>query len=340
MLDIEPKIHVLELSDTYGRFAIEPLERGFGHTLGTALRRVLLNYVPGAAVTAVRIDGALHEFSTLPGVVEDTTEIILNVKELAIRIKSDKSDGQPRVLHIDAAGEGEVLGANVLTPEDVEIVNPECHIAELSEPDARLVIDMWAEVGRGYLQLNEMDRERRTLDAIPIDAVFSPITRVAYHVEPTRVGYRTDFDRLRLEVWGNGTVPPNEAIRIAARTLHEYLVMFFDFRPGPEPETPSAQPEQAPPIVYTYRIEDLDFSVRTYNCLKKEGIDTLGELVQNTEDDLMAIRNFGRRSLNEVIEKLAQFDLQLKEPPSGSEDEEDADLDMLEEEDEDEEEDE
>ncbi|MFQ6098491.1 MAG: DNA-directed RNA polymerase subunit alpha [Armatimonadota bacterium] len=332
MLDIEPKIYALELSDTYGRFAIEPLERGFGHTLGAALRRVLLNYVPGAAVTAVRIDGALHEFSTLPGVVEDTTEIILNIKELAIRVKSDNDDGQPRVLHIDASGEGEVLGANVLTPEDVEIVNPECHIAELSEPDARLVIDMWVERGRGYLQPNEMDRERRTLDAMPIDAVFSPITRVGYHVEPTRVGYRTDFDRLRMEIWGNGTVPPNEAISIAARTLHEYLIMFFDFKPSPEPEEPEEEPEQAPPIVYTYRIEDLDFSVRTYNCLKKEGIDTLGKLVQNTEEDLMAIRNFGRRSLNEVIEKLAQFDLQLKEPPASEEDE--ADLDLLDEEDE------
>ncbi len=322
---LDPKIHTLELSPTYGRFAIEPLERGFGHTLGNALRRVLLAHIPGAAVTAVHIQGALHEFCTLPGIVEDVTEIILNIKELAIRIHGDPDelDGQARVLRIDAAGEGEVLAADIATPPDVEIVNPGLHVADLSEPNAKLVIDMWAEQGKGYVRVDQLERERRTLEAIPIDAVFSPITKVVYTVEPTRLGYKTDFDRLRLEVSGNGTVPPNDAVTMAARQLHEYLRVFADFLEEPQlVEEHVDEEQQVRNKALDYRIEDLDFSVRTYNCLKKEGVDSLGQLVQHTDEELMAVRNFGRRSLTEVVEKLAQFDLVLKEPAGDAAEEE------------------
>jgi len=321
---IEPKIHTLEMLETYGKFAVEPLERGFGQTLGNALRRVLLNYVPGAAITGVRIEGALHEFSTLPGVVEDTTEILLNIRELAIKVHGEDSgrDEQPRVMRLEASGEGKVLAADIVTPPDVEIVNPEVHIAELAEKSARLAIDMWVERGKGYRRMDEYDRERRTAEAIPMDAVFSPVVRVAYAIEPTRVGYRTDYDRLILELWTNGTVAPNEAISIAAKNLHEYLVIFFDYRPvAAAAEAGEAGAELLRKPELEYRIEDLDFSVRTYNCLKKEQINALGELIEYTEHDLLSIRNFGKRSLAEVVEKLSQFDLHLKEPPGGVEDE-------------------
>jgi DNA-directed RNA polymerase subunit alpha len=221
------------------------------------------------------------------------------------------------VLRIDAAGEGEVLAADIAAPPDVEIVNPGLHIAELSESDAKLVMDMWAERGKGYIPVDELERERRTLEAIPIDAVFSPITRVSYTVEPTRLGYKTDFDRLRIEVWGNGTVPPNDAVTLAAKQLHQYLRIFSEFVEEPvEVEEVFDEEQQVRNRALDYRIEDLDFSVRTYNCLKKEGVDTLGHLVQHPEEELMAIRNFGKRSLTEVVEKLAQFDLTLKEPPA------------------------
>ncbi len=316
---IEPKIQTLEMDERYGRFAVEPLERGFGHTLGTALRRVLMTYVPGAAVTAVRIQGALHEFSTLPGVVEDTIEIILNIRELAIKYHPDESNGddQPRTMRLEASGAGKVLAADIAVPPGVEIVNPEAHLAELADADASLAIDMWVERGYGYRRTDEYDRERREAEVIPIDAVFSPVVRVAYSIEPTRVAYRTDYDRLLMEVWTNGTITPHDAISVAAKKLHEYLVVFFDYVPEPKAARAAEAEEEAvrkPEL--EYRIEDLDFSVRTYNCLKKEQINTLGELVERTEDDLMAIRNFGKRSLSEVIEKLAQFDLHLRESPS------------------------
>jgi DNA-directed RNA polymerase subunit alpha len=316
---LEPKIHTLELTPTYGRFTVEPLERGYGHTLGNALRRVLLAHIPGAAVTAVHIHGALHEFGTLEGVVQDVTEIILNIKELGIRIHGDPDElnGQARVLRVDAAGEGEVLAADIAAPSDVEIVNPGLQIAELSESDAKLVMDMWAERGKGYVRVDELERERRTLEAIPIDAVFSPITRVSYTVEPTRLGYKTDFDRLRIQVTGNGTVPPNEAITMAASQLHEYLSIFSEIVEDAVPVLEIRDDDQqVRNKALDYRIEDLDFSVRTYNCLKKEGVDALGQLVHHSEEELMAIRNFGKRSLTEVVEKLAQFDLTLKEPPA------------------------
>ncbi|MBM3500786.1 MAG: DNA-directed RNA polymerase subunit alpha [Armatimonadetes bacterium] len=318
---LKPAIHPLQVTETYGKFVAEPLERGFGHTLGNAFRRVLMSHIPGAAITAVRIEGARHEFTTLPGVYEDTTEIILNIKELAIRIHDEveHAAGERRVMRLDARGEGEVTGAQIMCPGGVEIVNPDLVIARLTEPKASLAIEMWVEVGQGYLAIEDRDREKRSADMIPVDATFSPVTRVSYRVEPTRLGHRTDLDRLVLEVWGDGTLEPKAAVARAADILLAYVGIFTEKRlvaatpeEAPEPEPEVSGLLQAP-------IENLDFSVRTYNCLKKEKIDTLGILVEQTEEDLLAIRNFGKRSLQEVIDKLADMDLALKTSATGQE---------------------
>jgi DNA-directed RNA polymerase subunit alpha len=314
----------------YGQFAVEPLERGYGTTLGNALRRVLLSSIPGAAITFVTIEGVLHEFSTIPGVVEATTEILLNLKELAIKVLESPQGPElaqppaegPRILRIERTGPGEVLAADVESPSDVEIVNKELHIATLDTEEAALNIQMEVERGRAYTAAEEHDTTRRPIGAIPVDSVFTPVRRVGFRVEPTRVGHMTDFDRLILEVTTNGSIDPADAISDAAKVLDRYLILFFDFQQQEEelagiPEVESTASQQL-----QTRIEDLDFSVRTSNCLRREGITTVGELVQRTENDLMAIRNFGRKSLMEVKEKLAGMDLTLADE---SEDEEDAD---------------
>ncbi len=316
---LNAQIRIMEMTATYGKFAVEPLERGFGHTLGNALRRVLLAHIEGAATTDVRIDGALHEFATLEGLLEDNTELIFNLRELAIKVYAPPepvADQEERewVLRIEAEGECEVTGADVICPPDVEIVNPHLHIASLTSKTARLYAEMFVEVGKAYLPVEARTRGRRGADVVPVDAAFSPIRRCAYHVEPTRVGYRTDLDRLTLELWGNGTLMPDEALRQAARKIQQYLVMFV----GVEAEAGLPEEMEAEEAmrarVLEYPIEDLDFTVRTYNCLKKSNINTLGELVLRTREDLLAIRNFGQRSLEEVISKLAQFELSLREP--------------------------
>jgi DNA-directed RNA polymerase subunit alpha len=318
--ELDPKITALELSPKYGKFSIEPLERGFGHTMGNAFRRVLLSHIPGAAVTDVRIAGALHEFSTLPGIVEDVMEIVLNVKELAIKVHPGENPDaatEERILRIDASGETKVIGADVICPPDVEILNPEAHIAELSSPDAHLEMELWVEIGKGYRPTEERDGSRRTSGIIPVDALFSPIKRAAYAVEPTRLGHRTDLDRLILEVWGNGTVLPDEALKIAARVLQSYIGIFLGTVEAEEAVSAAGEETARESNRWLDTpIEDVDFSVRTFNCLKKEGINTLGDLVRYTEAELLAIRNFGKRSLDEVIEKLTQFDLSLREPDS------------------------
>ena len=316
----------------FGSFLIEPLERGYGTTLGNALRRVLLSSIPGAAITCVTMEAVLHEFSTIPGVVEDTTEILLNLKELAIRIldapegvdiSQPPSEG-PRILRIDRAGPGEVLGADVETPADVEIVNKDLHIATLDSDEATLAIQMEVERGRGYVPTEEHDTSRRPIGAIPVDSIFTPVRNVGFRVEPTRVGHMTDFDRLVLEVATNGTINPADAISDAAKILDRYLILFFDFQQQEEELAGAPEQESAAVRQLQTRVEDLDFSVRTSNCLRREGITTVGELVQRTESDLMAIRNFGRKSLQEVKDKLATMDLKLTsggELPPGSEDE-------------------
>jgi len=303
-----------------GQFLVEPLERGYGTTLGNALRRVLLASIPGAAITFVTIEGVLHEFSTVPGVVEDSTEILLNLKELAISILEspeapDMGQGPtegPRILRIERRGPGEVLGADVETPSDVEIVNKDLHLATLDTAEAVLNIQMEVERGRGYVPAEDHDASRRPIGAIPMDSIFTPVRKVGFRVEPTRVGHMTDFDRLILEVTTNGTIDPADAISDAAKILDRYLILFFDFQQQEEELAGAPAVESAASRQLQTRIEDLDFSVRTSNCLRREGIGTVGELVQRTENDLMAIRNFGRKSLVEVKEKLATMNLTLR----------------------------
>jgi DNA-directed RNA polymerase subunit alpha len=315
-----------------GSFLIEPLERGYGTTIGNAVRRVLLSSIPGAAITFVTINGVLHEFSTVPGVVEDTTEILLNLKELAIKIvqppESFASDmghlaEGPRILRIERTGPGEVLGADVEGPADVEIANKDLHLATLDSAEAALSIQMEVERGRGYVSAEEHDTSRRPIGAIPVDSIYTPVRRVSFRVEPTRVGQRTDFDRLVLEVTTNGTIDPADAISDAAKILDRYLILFFDFQHQEEELAGAPEAESAAARQLQTRVEDLDFSVRTMNCLRREGIATVGELIQRTESDLMAIRNFGRKSLQEVKDKLAGMVLQLAGESGGAAVEED-----------------
>ncbi len=323
---VKPEIVILELSEKYGRFSIEPLERGFGHTLGNAFRRVLLAHLTGLTVTDVRIEGVRHEFSTIPGVVEDSTELILAIKELVIRwangqrpeIEDDKVKYK---LTIEATGPREITGADVQCPPELEVANPDLHIAQITEEGAELYVEMWATEGKGYLPVEERDRQSTPLDVIPIDALFSPIARVSYHVEPTRLGHRTDLDRLTLELWGDGTVMPDEALRQAAAIMQEYLAVFA----AVPKEKAEAKIEEAEAEVHdktlALPIEELDLTVRSLNCLRKSNIRTIGELVRHTEEDLLGISNFGERSLEQVIEKLAKFGLTLAQPDQDGQDE-------------------
>ena len=298
---------------TYGKFVVEPLEKGYGTTLGNALRRVLLTSIPGAAVVAARIEGVLHEFSAVPGVVEDTTELLLNFKELAIRV-ADSHLGRgkaPFVLRLDRTGPGEVLAADIETPAEIEIVNKDLHLATLDDEKARLAMEMEVEVGTGYVVAEQQQQRTHEIGTIPVDAILSPVRRVSFRVEPTRVGHLTDYDRLTLEVRTNGTIAPADAISEAAKVLDRYLILFFDFSAEEREEGPSAEADLARQRLLDTRIEDMDFSVRTFNCLRKDGVNTVGELIERTESDLMQIRNFGRKSLNEVKAKLKAMGLTL-----------------------------
>ena len=327
-----PRIETLEHSQFYGKFVVEPLERGYGVTLGNSLRRVLLSSLPGAAITSIRIDGVLHEFATIPGLREDTTELILNLKDLAIKVSGNGSptfggypratpvpapeNEEPRVLRIDKCGEGDVTGADIDTPADVEIVNPEIHIATLSDENASLSMEMTVEVNKGYVLPEKHERYRQQIGVIPVGSAFTPVRKVNFTLEATRVGHRSDYERLIMEIWTNGTIEPGDALGQAAHILDNYIQLFFNvsstklFLPSVPAAGPSAD-QKAPDA----RIEELDFSVRTYNCLKKANIQTIADLVQTTEEDLMNIRNFGRKSLLEVRDKLAQFGQRLAGAP-------------------------
>lgn len=325
--DLSPTMVALERSDKYAKFAIEPLERGFGHTLGNAFRRVLLSHIPGAAITDVRIEGVAHSFATIEGVYENATELILNLKELAVKLHPEAGEEEAHIARIDAHGKGEVVGADVICPPGVEIINPEIHVAELTRKNSSLVIDMWIERGSGYHPVEEPGRERRGPEVIPVDALFSPIARCTYRVEPTRLEHRTDLDRVVLDVWGDGTVLPDKAVETAAEILIGYVRVFGDIQIIEEEEEAEVpEEEEVVNKVLAWPIEEMEFSVRTFNCLKKEAVNTVGELVQRTEAELLDIRNFGKRSLEEVIQKLSGFDLQLREPA-------DADAELVEEED-------
>jgi DNA-directed RNA polymerase subunit alpha len=311
MIEIEkPKIETVELSEDakYGKFVVEPLERGYGTTLGNSLRRILLSSLPGAAVTSVQIDGVLHEFSTIEGVVEDVTAIILNVKKLALKIYSDEE----KTLEIDVQGEGVVTAADITHDSDVEILNPDLHIATLAE-GGRLRMRMTARRGRGYVPAEANKREDQPVGVIPIDSIYTPVSRVSYQVENTRVGQVTDYDKLTIDVWTDGSIGPKEAISLGAKILTEHLNIFVGLTDEAQnAEIMVEKEDDQKEKVLEMTIEELDLSVRSYNCLKRAGINTVQELTQKTEEDMMKVRNLGRKSLEEVKAKLAELGLSLR----------------------------
>ena len=311
MIEIEkPKIDIVEISkdNTYGKFVLEPLERGFGITMGNSLRRLLLSSLPGAAVTSIKVDGVLHEFSTIPGVKEDLVEIILNLKELALKMSGD----EPKIITVNAQGAGQVTAGDIITDAEVEILNPEHPIATLNE-DAKLYMEITVEKGRGYVPAERNKHEGQPIGIIPVDSIFTPIRRVNYNVENTRVGQITDYDKLTLEVWTNGTIPPDEATSLAAKILVEHLSLFINLTANvSDVEIMVEKEEDQKEKVLEMTIEELDLSVRSYNCLKRAGINTVEELTQKTEEEMMKVRNLGRKSLEEVQQKLAALDLSLK----------------------------
>lgn len=281
---------------------MEPLEPGFGVTLGNALRRVLLSSLPGAAVTSIKIDGVYHEFSDIQNVREDTTELILNIKQLRLRLHTER----PTQLVLQASGTGRVTAADIICPPEVEIVNPELHLLTLDAPDSKLSIEMTVEKGKGYVPSDH--REDLPIGVVPVDAVYTPIRKVNFSVEHTRVGQVTDYDRLILEIWTDGTVTPNDALSESAEILVRHLNLLIDLaaRPAVRVEKQPLAVSTIPSKVYDTPIEDLDLSVRAYNCLKRAGITKVGQVLEMSEEDLLGVRNFGRKSLEELREKLEQ----------------------------------
>nr|WP_314278792.1 DNA-directed RNA polymerase subunit alpha [uncultured Peptostreptococcus sp.] len=311
MIEIEkPKVDIVELSEDYkyGKFVVEPLERGFGITIGNALRRILLSSLPGVAVYAVRIDGVLHEFSTVPGVKEDVTEMILSLKELSATIDGEES----RTLKIQAVGPCEVTGADIICPPDVEIISKDLHIATLDE-NAKLNMEIHVNKGRGYVSAEENKNDGMPIGTLPVDSIYTPVEKVSYHVENTRVGQKTDFDKLTLEVLTNGSINPQEGMSLAAKVLGEHLKLFIDLSEHiGNVEIMVEKEEDKKEKVLEMTIEELDLSVRSYNCLKRAGINTVEELSNKSEEDMMKVRNLGKKSLEEVIHKLNELDLRLK----------------------------
>jgi DNA-directed RNA polymerase subunit alpha len=305
---IKPKrVEISASTTTYGKFVCEPLERGFGITIGNALRRILLSSIHGAAIVSVKIDGVMHEFSAIPGVREDVSEVALNLKEVRLRM----ADSGPRVIRIEASEEGEVKAGDVITDGSVEVLNPEHHIATLSK-DVKLNMTMAVKVGKGYVPADMNKGENDPVGMIPLDAVFSPIERVNYVVGNARVGQRTDYDKLTLEVWTDGSVLPEDATAYAAKILKEQMNVFitFDEEPEPEPEEPEEKEEPLNENLYR-SVEELELSVRSANCLKNANIRYIGELVQRTEQEMLKTKNFGRKSLNEIKEVLVEMGLTL-----------------------------
>ncbi|MBQ6383022.1 MAG: DNA-directed RNA polymerase subunit alpha [Clostridia bacterium] len=310
MVEIEKaRIECVEVGQNgcYGRFVVEPLERGFGHTLGNSMRRVLLSSLPGVAVSSVHIEGVQHEFSTIPGVKEDVTEIILNLKSMACVMFADG----PKQLNIDVQGPCELTAGDIKTDDEVEIVNPELHIATLNE-DAHLQMQMTLERGRGYVSADKNKTPSMPIGVIPIDSIFTPVKKVNYTVEDTRVGQITDYDRLTLEIWTNGTLKPEEAISSAAQILTEHLSLFQSLTDQVMPVSMVQPEEDKKDKILEMTIEELDLSVRAYNCLKRAGINNVSELVTKNQEDMMKVRNLGRKSLEEVEQKLSALGLGLR----------------------------
>ena len=312
MIEIEkPRIETLELSadGTYGKFVMEPLERGYATTLGNSMRRVLLSTLPGAAVTTIKVDGIVHEFSTIPGVKEDVTEIILNIKGLIPKLYCDGT----KTVYINAEGPCVVTGASIKCDSEVEILNPDLYIATLDE-GAKLDIEMTVEKGRGYAQAEQNKPAQSVIGVIPVDSIFTPIVKANFVVDNTRVGKVTDKGRLTLEVWTNGSIKANEAVSLSAKILIEHFELFLELTEGAS-ETESIMADKADNSnekVLNMTIEELDLSVRSFNCLKRAGINTVEDLVNKSEEDMMKVRNLGRKSLEEVIAKLNSFGYTLK----------------------------
>jgi DNA-directed RNA polymerase subunit alpha len=306
----KPKVEYAELSDTYAKLVVEPLERGFGVTVGNALRRVLLSSISGAAVTTRKIEGVLHEFSTIPGVVEDVTQIVLNLKELTLRLHTDK----PKLLRLEAKGKREVTAADIQPDPEVEILNPDLLIATLDRKDARLAMEIVVERGKGYVPAEKHRRSEHVIGVIPVDSIFSPVQKVNYTVEDTHVGAGAELERLVLEVWTNGAVRPDEAIGEASRLLIDHFRLVGGIPEGEGAAPGPTDPEMA--RLLQTPIEELELSVRPYNCLKRAGIHTIGDLVQRTEEEIANVKNFGRKSLEEVTEKLRALGLSLRKAGS------------------------
>jgi DNA-directed RNA polymerase subunit alpha len=296
-------IEVRERRDNYAKFVIEPLERGFGITLGNALRRVLLSSIPGAAVTYMKIDGVLHEFSTIPGMVEDTIALMLNLKGLPVRLNSD----EPKVLTLSVSGVRDVTAADIVPDADVEVLDPSYRLATLSAKDAKLTMEIGVEKGRGYVMADRQRNVEHMIGLIPLDSIFSPIRKVNFTVDDTRVGQSVDYDRLTVEIETNGSITPDEALSTAATIMQEQLDLFVSFtnRAEPLPETP--------PNEWDIPVETLNLSVRSFNCLKRAGISKVSELLDLTEDEIMKMRNFGKKSLDEIKQVLAERGLSLRQ---------------------------
>ncbi|MBE5887071.1 MAG: DNA-directed RNA polymerase subunit alpha [Lachnospiraceae bacterium] len=307
-----PNIEVAEISEDkkYGRFVVEPLERGYGITLGNSLRRIMLASLPGAAVSQVKIEGVLHEFSSIPGVKEDVTEIIMNIKNLAIKDNSDSDE--PKKAYIEFEGEGVVRASDIHLDSDVEIMNPDQVIATLSGKDTRLYIDFLITRGRGYISADKNKSDDLPIGNIAIDSIYTPVERVNLTVENTRVGQMTDYDKLTLDVYTNGTLAPDEAVSLAAKVLSEHLKLFINLSENAKnAEVMIEKEDDQKEKVLEMSIDELELSVRSYNCLKRAGINTVEELTNKTPEDMMKVRNLGRKSLDEVLAKLKELGLQL-----------------------------
>ena len=313
MFDFErPNIEVAEISEDkkYGKFVVEPLERGYGITLGNSLRRIMLSSLPGAAVSQVKIDGVLHEFSSIPGVKEDVSEIIMNIKSLAIKNHSETNEA--KTAYIEFEGEGVVKASDIQVDQDIEILNPNLPIATLSGKNTKLFMELTITKGRGYVSADKNKHDDLPIGVIAIDSIYTPVERVNVTVENTRVGQITDFDKLTLDVFTNGTLVPDEAVSLAAKVLSEHLSLFIDLSENAKTaEVMTIKEDDEKEKVLEMSIDELELSVRSYNCLKRAGINTVEELTNRTPEDMMKVRNLGRKSLEEVLAKLKELNLQL-----------------------------
>ncbi|WP_026477626.1 DNA-directed RNA polymerase subunit alpha [Alkaliphilus transvaalensis] len=311
MIEMEkPKVEIVEVSEdnTYGKFVVEPLERGYGTTLGNSLRRIMLSSLPGAAVTSIKVDGVMHEFSTIPGVKEDVTEIILNMKGLSVKLHGN----EPKTIRIEAEGEGPVTAGDIIADADVEILSPDMHIATL-DSGAKLNMEINIANGRGYISAENNKHAGMPIGVIPVDSIFTPVRKVSYSVENTRVGQVTDYDKLVIEVYTDGSIKPDESVSLAAKIMNEHLNLFITLTEHVnDVEIMVQKEEDKKEKVLEMTIEELDLSVRSYNCLKRAGINTVEELTLKSEDDMMKVRNLGKKSLEEVQKKLEELGLGLR----------------------------